>query len=405
MKRTSFNILFYIKRTKLLKTGNAPVYMKLTLNGKSVEISLKRDITPNIWDTQRNKAKGTSEEAILLNEYLTSVRGQLFVYQKNIQEQGKVPTAEILKNEFLGIGDKAITVIQLFSEHNENMKTLVGDEYSYGTYKRYRSSLNHIKSFIKHKYKREDLALSEINNKFITDFEYYLKTFYSCQHNSAMKHLKCLKKITRIAIANDYIRKDPFASFKISMKPINRECLSKDELRKLQEKEISIKRIDIIRDLFVFQCYTGLAYIDLYNLSRDNIQIGIDGNKWIYTKRGKTGTSCHIPILNPVQRIIDKYKNNPILIEKKQLLPVPSNQKMNAYLKEVADICGINKNLHTHLARHTYATTVTLSNGIPIETVSKLLGHNKLQTTQIYAKVLDSKISEDMSKLREKIVI
>lgn len=402
MKRATFSLLFYIKRTKLLKNGNAPIYLKITVNGKSAELSVQRDVPCKLWDTKRNQAKGSSNEARELNDYITSIRGQIFMHQKELQEKGQLITAKSLRNAFLGLGEKQWTLIDLFHEHNEHMGRLLGKEYSPLTLQRFEAALKHIKSFCKDQYNKNDLLLSEINNKFITAFEFYLKTIAGCQHNSAMKHIKALKKIVRIALANDYIRKDPFSNYKITTKQFDRDQLTEAEIKKLASKEISIERVSAVRDLFLFQCYTGLAYKDLANLKQEDLQIGIDGNKWIYIKRGKTGTPCNIPLLSVAEKILNKYANN---ICRKQgfLLPVPSNQKMNAYLKEVADICGIDKTLHTHLARHTYATTVTLSNGIPIETVSKLLGHSKLQTTQIYARVLDTKVSEDIEKLRQKL--
>jgi site-specific recombinase XerD len=403
MKRATFSLLFYIKRSKLLKNRNAPVYLKITINGKSAELSINRDIPPKLWDTSRNQAKGSSKEAQELNDYITSIRGQIFVHQRTLQESGKLVTAKALKNSFLGIGEKQWSLIELFEKHNSNMEQLIGKEYSPLTLQRFQAALKHIKGFCKAQYNQNDLLLSEIDHKFISGLEFHLKTTAGCQHNSAMKHIKALKKVIRIALANDYIRKDPFANYQVKIKQVDREQLTEEEIKKLANKEISIERVANIRDLFLFQCFTGLAYKDLAALSQDDLHLGIDGNKWIKIKRGKTGVACNIPLLPIAENLMIKYKNHPCRNTGK-LFPVPSNQKMNAYLKEVADICGIKKTLHTHLARHTYATTVTLSNGVPIETVSKLLGHSKLQTTQIYAKVLDSKISEDVKILRQKIL-
>ena len=404
MKRATFSILFFIKKSKLLKNGTAPIYMRITVNGKRSEVSLKRSILPKLWDTVRNKAKGNSTESKELNEYLNSVRGQMFSHQQMLQEDRKAITPKTLTNLFLGIGEKQWTLIELFLDHNENMKNLIDKEYSPLTYQRYEAALKHIKTFTKTQYNNEALQLTEVNHKFITAFEFYLKTTAKCQHNSAMKHIKALKKIILIAIANDYIRRDPFANYKITQKKTQRDCLTQKEIDKLIKKEFSIERIEVVRDLFVFQCYTGLSYRDLEKLSKHHIQIGIDGYKWIIINRTKTGSECRIPILPPAEKILKKYKNNPCHQIKQSLLPVPSNQKMNAYLKEVADLCEIDKKLHTHLARHTYATTVTLSNGVPMETVSKLLGHKKITTTQIYSKVMDSKISQDMAQLMNRTV-
>jgi site-specific recombinase XerD len=403
MQRTTFSILFYIKKSKLLKDGTAPIYMRITINRERSEISIKRRVQPLNWDTARNKAKGKMLDVKDLNDYLTSIRGQLFQYQQDLQESGKVVSAKSLSNAFLGIGERQWNLVELFQDHNDNMEKLVGKDYAPLTLQRYKSAIAHIKIYCKSQYNNIDLSLSEINNKFITGFEFYLKTTANCQHNSAMKHIKALKKVIRIALANDYLRKDPFCNYQITQKKVDRECLTEIELKRLTQKEITIERLAVIRDLFVFQCYTGLAYKDLASLSKEHIQIGMDGKNWIIMKRGKTGVTCRIPLLPISEKIIEKYSENPIVQIKGRLLPVPSNQKMNAYLKELATICEIDKDICSHLGRHTFGSTVTLSNGIPIETVSKMLGHTKILTTQIYAKVLDTKISEDMNLLRKKM--
>tara|TARA_R110002051_G_scaffold83979_3_gene148841 strand:- start:186 stop:932 length:747 start_codon:yes stop_codon:yes gene_type:complete len=236
-------------------------------------------------------------------------------------------------------------------------------------------------------------------------FEYYLKTTKNCSHNSAIKYVTNLKKIIRIAFDHDWITKNPFANWKARIKIIDRAFLSEEEIQAIIEKEFTIKRLDQVKDIFIFCCYTGLAYADVKKLCKDDVVIGIDGEKWIKTVRTKTSTRSNIPILPIAQKILDKYKEDPTVISNNVLLPVLSNQKTNAYLKEIADVCGISKNLTFHLARHTFATTVTLTNGVPIETVSKMLGHKSLKTTQHYAKILDRKVSEDMKILRNKFKV
>lgn len=402
MKRATFSILFFIKKSRLLKNGNAPIYMRVTVNGKRSEISIKRSVLPMLWDASRNKAKGNSKQSKDLNDYLSSVRGQLFMHQQEFQENNKTISPKSLTNAFLGVGEKTWTLVELFQDHNTKMEKLVGIEYAPLTLQRYKAALKHVEIFCQAKYKNLHFPLGEVDNTFITRFEFYLKTTANCQHNSAMKHIKALKKIVNIAIANDYIRKDPFRNYKITQKAVERECLSQNELNALIEKEFTIERIETVRDLFLFQCYTGLSYKDLEKLSNNHIQIGIDGGKWIIINRTKTGAQCRIPLLPIPAQILNKYKNHIAVQVKEVLLPVPSNQKMNAYLKEVADLCGIHKSLHTHLARHTFATTVTLSKGVPMETVSKLLGHKKLTTTQIYSKVTDEKTSADLAFLSSK---
>lgn len=386
----------------MLRNGEAPIYLRITVNGKSVELSIKRSIRPELWDTTKNKCKGASEPAKATNDYLDSIRGQLYTHQQTMQERGKVIDAKTLSQAFLGVGEKQWQLLELFQEHNSQMEQLLNKDFSPNTLQRYLAAFKHLGNFIQVQYNCSDIYLNELDHAFVTRFEQYLKTVISCQHNSAMKHVKALKKVVNLALANDYIKKDPFANYTISIKEVKRDCLTQAELDQIASKEISIERLDVIRDLFLFQCYTGLAFADLASLTPEHIQIGVDRYKWLFVERTKTNTDCRIPLFPITEEIVTKYKNHPERIIKNRLLPVPSNQKMNAYLKELGAICGITKNIHTHLARHTYATTVTLGNNIPIETVSKLLGHKKIQTTQIYAKVLETKVSKDMEGLREK---
>jgi site-specific recombinase XerD len=250
------------------------------------------------------------------------------------------------------------------------------------------------------KYKREDVMLKELNFEFISDFEDYLKVENHCSHNTAIKYIKSLKKVIKMSLDFEYIDRDPFAKYKIKMERTEREFLSKEELTLLREKEFSIRRLDQIRDVFVFCCYTGLAFVDVLGLTKENIVKGNDGDLWVKTFRQKTHTRSMVPLLPVSIQILEKYKFAEKAYDEK-LLPVPSNQKMNAYLKEIADVCGIRKKLTSHLGRHTFATTVTLSNNVPIETVSAMLGHKSLRTTQIYAKVVEDKVSRDMAKLKD----
>ncbi|MGV3631732.1 MAG: site-specific integrase [Bacteroidota bacterium] len=404
MKRSTFNILFFVKWKKALKSGDVPVYVRITINGESAEMSLKRSVNPGLWDSCRAKAKGNSQESIELNGYIQSVRNKLYIIQQEFQEKVKRYDSKSIVNAFLGKGseNREWKLIELFKDHNTKMEALVDIDYSPRTLQRFESALNHITAFIGKQYHANDIFLHEVNHKFIVDFDFYLKSEAHCQHNSAMKHVKALKKVIRIALANEYIRKNPFASYQITTKLVERNQLSEQELLTLCEKRIENKRLDRVRDLFVVQCYTGLSYKDLASLKKSDIEIGIDKNKWIIMQRGKTGVKFRVPLFEKVENIFDKYKHEVCCLKDDKLLPVPSNQKMNEYLKEIGVICGIHKELHTHLARHTFATTVLLGNGIPIETVSHILGHTKIQTTQIYARVLDTKLNKDMQGLRNK---
>jgi len=274
------------------------------------------------------------------------------------------------------------------------------------TMRHYKTSQRYLNQFVKKEYKTSDIYLKDLNYSFIINFENYLRSFEPTDHhkkianNTAMRHIQRLRKMVTMAFHMEWIDRDPFVKFKPTIEKRERDFLSKNELEAIENFTTNIERLNIVKDLFIFSCYTGIAYVDIMQLTKDNILLGIDGGEWIITKRQKTNTPVKIPILEPAQRLISKYKDNVRAVSKGTLFPVLSNQKINSYLKEIADVCGIQKNLTFHMARHTFATTVTLTNGVPIETVSKLLGHTKLSTTQIYARVIDSKVSDDMNNLR-----
>lgn len=400
---TKLSILFYIKRAKSNSDGKSPIYLRITVDGKRTEFSIKRFVEPEKWSTVQNKMKGNSEEARTINTYLDILKSRIYEIQKDLIHSGKLVNGEVIKNILLGVNERKRTLIPIFEEHNDRMKALIGKEFAKGTYTRYKTCLSHTKEFLHWKYNVSDIEIEEIDHAFIADFEFYLRTEKACANNSAVKYIKNFGKIIRICLANKWLKYDPFISYNSKFIVVDRSFLDDDEIQKLSEKNLEIERISQVRDIFLFSCYTGLAYIDTKNLKHSNIGVGIDGNKWIFTSRQKTKSLSNIPLLPKAEEIIEKYKNHPYCKITGSLLPVLSNQKMNAYLKEIADLCGINKELTFHIARHTFATTVTLSNGVPIESVSKMLGHKSIKTTQHYAKILDSKVSNDMNILKEKL--
>jgi site-specific recombinase XerD len=293
-------------------------------------------------------------------------------------------------------------LIPIFKEHNSKIKELLGIEYAPGTLERYETSLKHTSNFLFWKYNITDINIDKIDHAFITDYEFYLRTVRKCANNTAVKYIKNFNKIIKLCLANDWLDKNPFANYKSKVKEVERVYLSEEEIQSIINKDFKTERLSLVSDIFLFSCFTGLAYIDVKNLTKSHISIGIDGDKWIFTHRQKTETASKIPILPVAQMIIDKYADHPQSVNEDKLLPILSNQKMNAYLKEIAAVCEIEKELTFHIARDTFATTVTLTNGVPIESVSKMLGHKNLRTTQHYAKVLDKKVSEDMKILRDK---
>lgn len=396
------NVLFYIKRAKINSNGLVPIFIRITVEGKRIDKSTGKYVLPEKWSTETSRLKGNSEEARLINNHLELLRMHVFEIEKQLLIKNETLNFENFKNEYLGIKERERLLIPIFIEHNRKIKELVGSEYAPGTLERYETSLKHTKDFLQWKYRVSDIDIEKIDHAFITEYEFYLRTERKCANNTAVKYIKNFHKIINICLANGWLTKDPFANYKAKVKEVIREFLTEQEIQSLMEKEFVSERLELVRDIFVFSCFTGLAYIDVKQLTQDNIVLGIDGDKWINKNRQKTDTNSKIPLLPTAQYILDKYANHPVCKNEDKLLPILSNQKMNAYLKEIADICGINKELTFHIARHTFATTVTLSNGVPIETVSKMLGHTNLKTTQHYAKILDKKISEDMQILKAK---
>ena len=402
---SAVSILFYIKRAKINVDGVCPIYTRVTINSKRFEFSTNKFISPDKWSTEGAKVKGNSEDARSINNQLDIIKNQIMDAEKRLYKKEILINSENLRNELFGIKERERLLIPIFTEHNRKIKELVGSEYAPGTLERYETSLKHTKDFLQWKYRVSDIDIEKIDHAFITEYEFYLRTERKCANNTAVKYIKNFHKIINICLANGWLTKDPFANYKSKVKEVIREYLTEKEIQDLMEKELVSDRLELVRDIFIFSCFTGLAYIDVKQLSKDNIVLGIDGDKWINKNRQKTDTSSRIPILPTAQFIIDKYANHPVCVNEDKLLPIFSNQKMNAYLKEIATVCGINKELTFHIARQTFATTVTLSNGVPIETVSKMLGHTNLKTTQHYAKILDKKISEDMKILKDKFSI
>ena len=396
--------LLFILRTGRKKTSRIlPIYARVTIEGKRAEWSIQREWDSTKWDKKTCRPIGIKEEAKALSRYLDTLQANIFEVQRDYALRRQFLSSEAVKSEIqFKKEDQKYSLIEVYQYQNDQIRQLVEIEYSAGTYRMFKSTLKNLKSFLEWKFKRPDVKLTDVNHKLITDFEFYLKTVKRLQHNSAMGNIKKLKKIIRICIANDWLEKDPFRSYKITAKETHRQFLSREELQVLESIPISSIKLDQTRDIFLFSCYTGLSYSDVINLTAGNISTGIDGELWVFTTRIKTDTASRIPLLSPAKSILAKYETDPKTVANQRLLPLISNQKINYYLKALNELCGFGKHLTFHMARHTFATTVTLSNGIPIESVSKMLGHKSLKTTQHYAKVLDRKISEDMQVLRNK---
>ena len=399
--RTNVNLLFYPKKRPTYKSGPVMIYLRFTVEGQRTEISTGKSIDPAKWNAQSCRANGTKEAVRTLNAFLDRMEAKAQELHHLMTMNNDDVTAETLKNRFIGKVEKARTLVAVFEDHNQKMKSLVGQEFEKSTLQRYETCLTHVKEFMQWQYSISDIPVTKINCAFLNDFEYYLRSVRKCANNSAIKYIKNLGKVVRICLGNGWLTVDPYINYKPKTQKVHRTALNKEELTAIVEKEMSVERLQLVKDIFLFSCYTGLAYVDVRKLKRSEVIRGIDGDHWIYTNRQKTDTLSRIPILPTAAHIMKRYEDHPQCIIEDRLLPVMSNQKMNAYLKEIADICGTKKLLTFHIARHTFATTVTLNNGVPIESVAKMMGHTSIKTTQIYAKVMDHKISEDMQALKK----
>lgn len=398
--KSTFNVLFYLKRDKIKKNGSVPIFCRITINKIATRFNLKLDINPKLWNVDFGRATGKSKEATDVNYILESTLASLHTTYRKIIERDNYVTAEKVKNAYLGLDVDSTTLLQLFQQHNDELEKQVGVSIVKATMSRYKRTYNHLEAFMKSQYRISDIPLREIDLRFITDFELYLRTSCDCNVNTTNKFITLFKKIVTIAKNNGWVTVDPFGNHKIRYEKVDRGYLTDEELQTMKEKDFGVERLNQVRDVFIFSCYTGLAYVDVSLLKHDNIRKGFDNNLWIMTKREKTSTDVNVPLLKVAEEILDKYKGK---LPDNKILPIISNQKMNAYLKEIGTICKIEKNLTFHLARHTFSTTVTLSKGVPIESVSKMLGHTNIQTTQIYARITNEKISNDMINLSKKL--
>jgi integrase len=400
----SFGIYFNLRLEKE-KDGKAPIYMSITVNGQKAWVALQQKISVKCWDVGRGTGKTSTSEGKTVNTYLEELRQAVGDCYRDLQLKRVVITAELIKNAFLRTGEEEHTLDEISAYHNEMSAGVLAP----GTMKNYYTTQRYITEFVTKHFKRKAYYLSELNYKFIQDFEIFLRNHQPLDHqkpltnNGIMKHLERFRKMINLAFRLEWIVRDPFEKFQLKYNRVEKEYLTAGELAALEQKALRLPRLTVVRDIFVFCCYTGLAFVDVMNLKPSNVVIGQDGGLWISTSRQKTTIAVNVPLLNQAQKIMDQYKGNIRAHAKGTIFPQLSNQKMNSYLKELADRCDIYKVLTFHVARHTFATTVTLVNGVPIETVSKLLGHTTMRSTQVYARVIEKKVSEDMAALAIKL--
>jgi site-specific recombinase XerD len=397
--RSTFKVLFFLKRDKVKKDGSVPLFCRITVDGREVRFGMKQDIQPGYWDVKAGKAAGRSSEAVEINTLIDSTKSAIFKVYRDLQERENSVSAEKVKNAFLGIDLSQHSLLAMFDEYIREKKPLVGKNLSKSTFEKYRYTKNHLAAFLKQECNLSDIPLKEIDHRFICNFERFMLTTQKCVENTTAKYMQFFKHIVLVAMKYEWIYKNPFAEYKIRLKRTDRGYLTQEEVEILMKQKFKIKRLERVRDVFVFCCFTGLSYIDVKNLTADNIRTSFDGKTWIMGRRGKTEVAWQVPLLEIPQKIIAKYRDTQ---PKGRLLPVSNNHNTNAYLKEVGEQCGMTKKLTFHLSRHTFAT-LTLSKGVSIESVSKMLGHTNIQTTQIYARITSEKISNDMALFAGKV--
>lgn len=364
-KKNTFFLSCYLKKSNAVKTGEAPIYLRITVNKQIAAVSLQGTVSPNLWDQAKERSRAKDKSAIELNNYINSAKAKITTMYRELELDGKPITAQLLKDMYLGNHEdeeKGKTLLEVHSDHNERCRKLLGVEYSQSTIYKFDTSLKYLKEFMSIEMSIEDIPLKDINEDYIRKYELYLKTEKGCANNSAIKHLKIFKKIIRIALINDWLQKDPFAPIKFRQDEVHVEFLTMYELNTLMEKEMPCKRLEQVRDVFVFCAFTGLAFVDVKSLKSEHIIHGNKGEMWIRKPRIKTNNMCNIPLLRVPRELLHKYNTDKGCELRGQILPVPTNQKMNAYLKEIAIICNVNKELSTHCRRHNKAHCYLLIN-------------------------------------------
>ena len=394
MIRSSFSILFFIRESKVRKNGNVPIEVTVTVNGERCSFSTGKQVSVEKWDKSKQQVKGKDEEAKSLNNYLKAVKAKLYQKEADLLDKGFVITAKLLCEAYQEKVEslKERSLFDVFSEHNEEQRKLIGNGVSKATYWISEYTVRLLKEFMNQKYKRDDMYLRELNLHFIQSFHTYLIEKGMCQ-NSSTKHLKLLKKILNLAVSNSYIPFNPFAAYKVEREPVEIDFLTEEELRKVINFDTPLPRLEKARDMFLFGCFTGLSYIDIKTLTAAHFEKDAEGRIWIKKRRVKTGVLSRIPLLPMAKMILEKYKGSD------KLLPIQDPADINKCLKDIAILCNINKHITFHTSRHTFASTVTLANNISLEVVSKMLGHTNTRMTAHYAKLVDESIAKQMDKL------
>lgn len=399
--RSTFKVLFYLKKNEVKPDGKAPLMGRITVNGSISQFSCKLDVKPSLWDTKSNRASGKSIEAQKINRKLDNIRTQISKHYQTISDRDSFVSAEKVKNAYLGFGDEYRTLLSVADEFYEQYAKRVGKDRTEGSYEQLLINRSRIADFLKDRYSLSDIPIREIEPSFIEDYYNYLLEERRLASSTLLTAITKLKQIMLIAQRKGYVQVNPFAGFRFKAQTRDRGYLTEEELNRFMTVELRRYKQRQIRDIFVFCCFTGLAYSDVKKLTFDDIQTSFDGELWLIAKRKKTNTTFYVKLLPIAKELIEQYRK---VAKNRFVFPVPNDaENMNRTLRRIAKQAGITKWISSHMARHTMATTVCLSQGVPIETVSQMLGHTSIHTTQIYAKITNEKISRDMAALTDKI--
>lgn len=401
-RKSTFSILFYIKRKKLLKNGDAPVYMRVTVDGRFLEASLKRGVNPKVWNEKKQRSTGRDRLSLELNDYLDDTLARLLKIHQRFSDEKKVINPKTILDEWNGRVEKPQMLCEVFKEDNlkYRQRLEIGDVVL-NTVLRNERAERYLGEFIRKRYNAADIPFSSIDNAFVRDFHLFLRVDKKQEQNTANKYCKILKRIITLALDNKWMEINPFQGVRFQAKATNRQFLTEKELSTIMNKTFTLERLNVVRDIFVFCALTGLSFSDVESLKPEHVSVDDEGNYWIHKARQKTKNVCSIPYLESARAIADKYTGHPLCEKRGVLLPVISNQRMNSYLGEIAGICGINKPLTMHIARHSFAC-LALANGVSMEIIARMLGHSDIRTTKIYAKVIDKSIAEQMGGLAAK---
>ncbi|PVH26827.1 site-specific integrase [Sphingobacterium corticibacter] len=400
-KKSTFKLLFYLKKNELKKNGNAPIMARITIDGTPKTFGTKLEIDPNNWDLKHGRVQGKSAHALSINRKLDNIRGRIDKIYEDMLKQEGFATSQKVKLSFLGVGVMEDAILKVFNDQNEDFKKLVEKgERALSTYYKYIVVYNHLAKFIKERYHRDDMAFRELTGDFIREFDFYLRYDLQSSHNTVWVYTLPVLSLVELAIKKGLIRDNPFQDYEINMEETDRGYILKEDVEKLTMCVPPHPRYELVKDLFIFSCFTGLAYADIKKLTRNNIHSFFDGHQWIISRRKKSDIASNVRLMEIPKRIIEKYQGT---TRNEFIFPVPTNSTCNTHIGKLVEKAEIitEQKVTFHTARHTFGT-MFLTEGVPLESLSKMMGHKNISTTQIYAKITSQKISKDMDLVTPK---